>query len=274
VIRRDRGIAHLECELEDSESRLLARGDIGVRDAAARVSPARFHAPFCGRSPVTGLRSRGICYIETIHLLSGGLVGTVDDSLPKLFEQLRTGPSREREVVFRQLYKKLYPRLLHYFLKRVPSQDAQDLTQETLLSIYRSMDSLRDEKGFESWLFKIAQNVYRLYLRRRRADKRSGIEVPIEVAEEQASSPWNPASPLDQTMEQERNQVLHKAIQELPKQMRDCMTLRIGSQLSYREIAVILNLSVETVKAHLHQARRLLRQKLGSDFQSSQEEVP
>ena len=191
-------------------------------------------------------------------------MGTIDDTLPKLFEQLRTGPPQGREELFRQLHKELYPRLFHYFSKRVPLQEAEDLTQETLLSIYRGMDSLREETGFEAWLFTIARNTYRLSLRYKRAGKRFGIEVPIEVAEDRGNATGNPTSPLDQTLEQEREKLLKEAIQDLPKQMRDCMTLRLYDNLPYNEIARTMNLSVETVKAHLRQARRRLQEKLGS----------
>ena len=192
-------------------------------------------------------------------------MGTVDDILPKLFEQLRTGPPQEREELFRQLHKELYPRLVHYFIsKRVPPQDAEDLTQQTLLSIYRGMGSLHKETGFEAWLFTIAKNTYRLSLRHKRAFKRFGIEVPIEVAEDRGNATGNPTSPLDQTLEQEREKRLKDAIQGLPRQMRDCMTLRLYDNLSYSEIARTLHLSVETVKSHLHEARRRLREKLGS----------
>jgi RNA polymerase sigma-70 factor (ECF subfamily) len=202
-------------------------------------------------------------------------VDTADDSLAKLFEQLRTGTSRGREEAFRQLFERLYPRLYHYFSKRgFPPEDAQDLTQETLLGIYRSMGSLRNEKRFEPWLFQIARNAYLLSFRRKSAEMRSGIEVPIEVVENQTSSALNRDSPLEQALEQECRQLLHEAIQELPKQMRDCMTLRIDGHLSYAEIARVLDLSVETVKAHLYQGRRRLQQKLGAYFQAHLEEGP
>ena len=204
---------------------------------------------------------------------------TADDSLLKLFEQLRAGPSRGREEVFRQLFKSLYPRLYGYFLRRgFGPQDAQDLTQETFLGIYRGMGSLREESRFQPWLFGIAKNAHRLYFRRQGADKRSGSEVPIEVVENRSGSVLNPTaaipSPLDQALEEEQRRLLHKEIQELPKQMRDCMKLRLDGNLTYGEIAQVLDLSVETVKAHLYQARRRLQEKLVPYSQAPPEEAP
>jgi RNA polymerase sigma-70 factor (ECF subfamily) len=56
------------------------------------------------------------------------------------------------------------------------------------------------------------------------------------------------------------------AMEELPEQMRKCVMLRVYQELSYQEIAVVLRLSVETVKTHLHQARQRLRIRLADYF--------
>ena len=71
-----------------------------------------------------------------------------------------------------------------------------------------------------------------------------------------------PGRQLDSLLDEERWRALRAAVAELPEQMRDCLILRLYHQLSYREIAVIKKISIETVKAHLSRARKKLQEKL------------
>lgn len=70
-------------------------------------------------------------------------------------------------------------------------------------------------------------------------------------------------SPLDQALRSERREVLRRAIEELPDQMRRCTELRVYQDLSYREIAAVMRRSIETVKVHLFQARKKLKESFG-----------
>lgn len=72
--------------------------------------------------------------------------------------------------------------------------------------------------------------------------------------------------PLHDMLEEERSRLLRNALEELPPQMRRCVQLRV-QDLRYREIAEILKVSIDTVKAHLYQARQLLKAKLGDYYQ-------
>ena len=67
---------------------------------------------------------------------------------------------------------------------------------------------------------------------------------------------------LDAVLLKERRGQLEEAIRELPRQMRRCLVLRVYRELSYREIATALKLSIDTVKAHLFQARKKLKERL------------
>jgi len=62
---------------------------------------------------------------------------------------------------------------------------------------------------------------------------------------------------------------LRSAVEQLPEQMRKCLTLRIDQELKYREIATVLRLSPETVKVHLMRARQRLREELGDYFDAA-----
>ncbi|MFL6263011.1 MAG: RNA polymerase sigma factor [Thermoanaerobaculia bacterium] len=187
-----------------------------------------------------------------------------------LIEQLQSGASRDE--AFRRLFDLYSPRLYHFFTRRgFPHQECLDLTQETFLGIYRGMEGYRRDASFETWLFKIATNAYRKRLRWGAAGKRGGQEVPLEDEDdggpvERIAAADAPA-PGEEVLRKERSRLLRQAIDRLPEQMRKCLVLRVDQELKYREIAVLMRLSPETVKVHLLKARKKLQEELGPYFQ-------
>lgn len=187
-----------------------------------------------------------------------------------LIEQLQSGSSRDE--AFRHLFDLYAPRLYHFFTRRgFPHQECLDLTQETFLGIYRGMETYRRDASFETWLFKIATNAYRKRLRWRAAGKRGAEEVPLEDKNEggplERIAAADAPAPGEEVLRKERSRLLRQAIDRLPEQMRKCLVLRIDQELRYKEIAVLLRLSPETVKVHLFQARKRLQEELGPYFQ-------
>jgi RNA polymerase sigma-70 factor, ECF subfamily len=190
---------------------------------------------------------------------------------PSLIEQLQTGSSRD--AAFRHLFDLYSSRLYHFFSRRgFPHQDCLDLTQETFIGIYRGIAAFRRDASFETWLFKIATNAYRKRLRWGAAEKRGAPEVALE-GDTEDGGPMATLAAADvpaaseEMLSRERSHLLRQAIDRLPEQMRKCLVLRIDRELKYKEIAVLLRLSPETVKVHLSQARRRLREELGPYFQ-------
>ena len=192
------------------------------------------------------------------------------EHVQRLLEQLQEGTSHDES--FRQLYRFYYRPLYYFFAKRGFSpEDCLDLTQETFLRIYRGIDSFRREAQFDTWLWTIATNVYRARFKRESASKRIHQEVPLERFENPEGSselelPANTPLPLDESLLKERSQRLREAIEKLPDQMRKCLILRVYHDLKYREISIAMRLSIDTVKAHLFQARRRLQEDLGEYF--------
>ncbi len=197
-------------------------------------------------------------------------MGDPSESVQRIIERLQADPSREED--YRSLFDLYYPRLVHFFARRgFPRQDCLDLTQETFLGIYKGIGAFRRDARFETWLFTIATNAYRKRLRRGAAGKREGREVPLEADEDAEPGPRqelpSPELPKeDDVLRKERSRLLRQAVEKLPEQMRRCLILRVYQDMRYREIAGVLRLSPETVKAHLFQARRRLREELGPYF--------
>jgi RNA polymerase sigma-70 factor (ECF subfamily) len=195
--------------------------------------------------------------------------------IPPLLRRLKAGQAREE--CFRLLFKAYYSRVHNSFpAQRVSREDREDLTQEVFLRVYRSIeDCPEDVEGFERWLFTIARNVFLTWLQKSSRLKRRGLEVQPDSAgeggfgETELREPHDSArgAALDRILVGERAELLHRAIREMPEQMRACVLMRVGQDRTYREIARLLGLAEGTVKAHLHRARMWLRTALGPYFE-------
>jgi RNA polymerase sigma-70 factor, ECF subfamily len=184
------------------------------------------------------------------------------------------------ERSFQRLFERFYRPVWRFFARRgFPPDACDDLTQETFVRVYTGMDGFRGEARFETWLFRIALNTYRKALRYRAAEKRAGRELSLEgadggvlseaeaVNEEALPMAALPTPPLDHLLLEEKRRALSAAVFALPDQMRRCVVLRIYQDLPYKEIAGAMAVSIETVKAHLFQARRRLRAALADHFE-------
>ena len=172
---------------------------------------------------------------------------------------IRTGS--DPEAGFRILFEAYYRPLQRFFLRKgLPPADAADLTQETFLGIYKGLKDLQRESRFEPWLYRIATTVYLKRLRSMSTAKRAGIEIPHEETAMAHPATRQPAVQLTELLNDERREALRLAIRQLPDQMRRCLTLRIYQERSYREIAALMRIKIDTVKAHLFQARARLKE--------------
>ncbi len=185
------------------------------------------------------------------------------EQIAELIDQWHSGS--DRESAFRTLAEAFYPAVQRYFERRIQRDLADDLTQETFFRIYKVMSGFRREARFESWLFQIAANVLRQALRGRRAVKRRAETEAESMSGIEHTLRESSAAGADlRLLQAERRQRLSAAVSGLPPQMRACLKLRIYQELSYGDIAQVMGLSLETVKAHLYQARRRLRAELES----------
>ena len=181
----------------------------------------------------------------------------------------------DREATFEEIYLLFAGKVYGFFQRRGFHDECADLVQETFLHAHRSLATFRGESRFEAWLFKIATNLYKNRLRGLAARKREAKEVAFEGGDAGELAAARPESifagtsgqgPLDGVLCEERTKLLRAAMDDLPAQMRRCVLLRVDGELKYREIAVLMQVSIETVKAHLFQARRQLKERLGVYF--------
>ena len=195
-------------------------------------------------------------------------------AIGQLLDDLRAG--REIERCFRTLFEMYYPQVCRFFIRKgLSTEDARELAQDVFFSVYRGLGSIQDESHFTSWLFTIARNMFVNELERRHAKKRSGLRI-VEKSEsgEQDILDTLPSTAAVDTLramlEEEKVQKLTAALETLPPQMRRCIQLRVTEGCTYDQIAVFMGISVNTVKAHLHKARKQLYDKLSPYFRKDE----
>lgn len=197
------------------------------------------------------------------------ITGNDDDpDLQRAIAELQAG--RRVELNSRRVFESYY-RWVRRFFDRLgySAEDGEDLAQETFGQVFDRIGSYRSEGSFRSWVFAIAANLHRGRNRWRRREKRHAPEVSLDSPADPDTPalevPGGERSPAQAAYEKERREALARAFQSLPPQMRQVLLLRVDQDLKYREIAEVLQISIETVKAHLFQARQRLRAELGED---------
>lgn len=144
------------------------------------------------------------------------------------------------------------------------AEDAEDLSQEVFLKLFRALGSYRGDAAFTTWLHRLTLNAAFDWLRARR---RRPLTVPLEPPEEEAREPVTPVAPPAEGPEEtalrsERRQQLRQAIEALSPEYRDVVILYHFHHLSYQQIGDRLGLPVRTVETRLYRARAQLRKRL------------
>ena len=138
--------------------------------------------------------------------------------------------------------------------------EAEDLVQETCLRALRAMGRLRPDSNVKSWLFTILRNIWLNQLRQRKtAPGVVDLDSDQSVANQEVDSSKDPHAAFVSDLE--REQVRH-AIQQLPVEFREVILLREYEELSYEEMAAMLQCPVGTVMSRLARARSKLRDLL------------
>ena len=181
-----------------------------------------------------------------------------DEELPGL---LATNLDR----YFKQLVLAYQHRLYAFALRQVGSlQDAEDIVQEAFIRAYYALGDYPPERvqalKLQPWLFKITLNVFYSRLRTARLQ-----QVPLDISEESSHLEIENdryEQPEVVLEERERIHELETLVCTLPHRYREAINLYYFEELSYREIAKLLNRPIGTVKSSLHRGTRLLRKTL------------
>jgi RNA polymerase sigma-70 factor (ECF subfamily) len=142
-------------------------------------------------------------------------------------------------------------------------EEAEDLTQDTFVQVFRKAGSYQPEGKFQSWLFRIAGNLARSRLRRRKV--LSWVSFKPEV-HDRNSGRDTPAEDLERKDESRR---VRAAVSALPERQREALTLHRFQGLKYAEIAEAMDTTVPAVESLIQRAMAALRQSLSRKAETS-----
>lgn len=152
----------------------------------------------------------------------------------------------DASIQMAELYRVHGPVLLRYLRRLAADQtQAEDLLQETFIQALRHKKRLDQVSSHRAWLFAVARNLCMTAHRR----SRSHAALPEQMAERA-------------TKEDERLATMRAAIGRLPPLQREALELRLRDELTYAEIARVLDIPLGTVRSRLHDAVRRLREEL------------
>lgn len=175
------------------------------------------------------------------------------------------------ENAFRSLVEDYQERVLNTCLGFVPrQQDAEDLTQEVFLEVFRSIDKFRGEAKLSTWIYQIATRKCLEHIRYQNRQKRWALMknlIGLDAPEAQAipASFDHPGVVLEN---QERTTVLFAKMEELADNQRAAFVLHKVEGLSHAEIAEVMNVSVSAVESLIFRARQNLQKKLGAYYKN------
>lgn len=183
------------------------------------------------------------------------------DADVQLVERCLKGDETAWEDLVREHTRRVYS-ICYRFTGR--DQEAQDLTQEVFLRIFRSLHSFRSGEGaFGVWLTRLTRNLLIDHYRRSKHDRTTdSIEDQLPMLEEKTSLSGRTDSLL---AGREAGELLQGALQKLSPELRETVILRDLEELEYREISNVLGVPEGTVKSRLNRGRaelaRILRRQ-------------
>jgi RNA polymerase sigma-70 factor (ECF subfamily) len=134
--------------------------------------------------------------------------------------------------------------------------DVDDLAQEALVKVYKSLRSFRFQAAFKTWLYSVVRNVF-YDATRSRAGRERSLEEPLAADHSQA--PSQTETPDEGMARQEERQRLWRALRALPPEFRTAVVLFDVEGHSYEEVAAIEAVPIGTIKSRLSRGRALLR---------------
>lgn len=153
-----------------------------------------------------------------------------------------------------------------------PSEDVRDLCQEAFLKAYRGLGTFKKDARFSSWLYQISLNVCRDRLRRRRGRMLVSLD-DMDEATQLAAAPSRP-TPLDLAEASDLSDRVARAVADLPQDQREVIVLKEYQDLTFAEIADVLELPLSTVKTRLYRGLVQLRERLEHEGIRSASAVP
>jgi RNA polymerase sigma-70 factor (ECF subfamily) len=166
-----------------------------------------------------------------------------------LVQRAQQGDRQAFAVLVDRYWNRLYRWLYHLAHNR---HQAEDLAQDAFLKAFAGLTTFRAGHSFQAWLFGIAHYGF---LNQKRSNRKVLQVFPDEMESFDQG-------PLEQAMARETMKLLARAVGRLPTEFRAAFLLRVEEQLSFREIAEVLQITEETARWRVFKARQKLMENL------------
>jgi RNA polymerase sigma-70 factor (ECF subfamily) len=186
------------------------------------------------------------------------------DAVETLIQRCLQGDQHAWDLIVRQYWRKVFNVAYKFVGKH---DEAEDLTQDIFLKIFKSLDTFDRRANFQTWLISVSRNLCIDHYRSVRKERET-IDRGVDAANlAPASTEPGPIAALEQ---RDRVALLRQALSALPETLRTAVLLRDIQELSYQEIAEKLRLPEGTVKSRINRGRtelaRQIRSLRGEDF--------
>lgn len=171
---------------------------------------------------------------------------------------------RGEQSAFAELLRRYRAPVFNLCLRMLKNRDdAEDMAQDVFIKVFSMLERYDDRYAFRSWVFKIAANQCIDFIRKHRV-KLLRLDEPVHYRGEEIERqlPDEALPPDEELHQREVGKLLRELTDELPPHYRAIIVLRHQEQLSYEEIAGMLELPLGTVKARIHRARAMMKEKL------------
>jgi RNA polymerase sigma-70 factor (ECF subfamily) len=152
------------------------------------------------------------------------------------------------------IYDEYYQKVRRFIVSYVRDEwTADDLTQETFIRIEQSLDTVKDPSKLSAWIFRVAYNLCHDHFRSRK------VAASRECELSETTEGFRDAIVQKKLEQCEMGECVQSVVRLLPDSLRSVIVLFDMGELSHREIAEILNTTVENVKVRLHRGRKKLK---------------
>lgn len=166
---------------------------------------------------------------------------------------------------FGLLTKKYQSKLYWLILNIIKNQSVvEDLVQDSFIKAYRSIANFRGDSSFYTWLYTIAVNTAKSYLFEKKHRLQVDNSIELEDAENVSTSLdlFNAETPETALANKQIAQTVSDAIEALPTDLKQAITLREIEGLTYEQISVLMDCPIGTTRSRIFRARNIVAEKL------------
>jgi len=195
--------------------------------------------------------------VSPVNVLPVGNENHPDNSERSLVQRAQRGDEQAFAALF-QLHKKRVYSVCLQMTKDVA--DAEDLTQEAFMQVFRSVNSFRGDSAFSTWLYRVAVNTVLMKMRRRKSPPVLSLDEPLSS---DSPSLKREVGKQDPSLSGAIDRIaLRRALEELPGGCRQIFDLHEVEGYQHHEIAELLQCSIGNSKSQLHKAKLKMRDLL------------